>query len=216
MNFTQLIANNATNITQKTSDFYGEPLTVLKYKRKVFFDNLWNDELIECRGTVVNANGDVVQLPFAKIFNYGIESKAPTFDPNELVYVTRKVNGFMLAVSNYRGNLLVSTTGSITSPFVELGKELLAKNNYSVNDFEPGYTYLFEACHPSDPHIIHEIEGLYPLARRCLTTGVLFPVTEKKTTFQEAFDEATNAPHEGLVIYGVNSLKLLKSNLVST
>jgi hypothetical protein len=210
MNFTQLIANNATNITQKTSDFYGEPLTVLKYKRKVFFDNLWNDELIECRGTVVNANGDVVQLPFAKIFNYGIESKAPTFDPNELVYVTRKVNGFMLAVSNYRGNLLVSTTGSITSPFVELGKELLAKNNYSVNDFEPGYTYLFEACHPSDPHIIHEIEGLYPLARRCLTTGVLFPVTEKKTTFQEAFDEATNAPHEGLVIYGVNSTKATK------
>jgi hypothetical protein len=47
MNFTQLIANNSANIVQKTSDFYGEPLTILKYKRKVFFDNLWNDDLIE-------------------------------------------------------------------------------------------------------------------------------------------------------------------------
>jgi hypothetical protein len=31
-------------------------LFVLKYKRNVFYDNLWNDYLEECRGTIVDEN----------------------------------------------------------------------------------------------------------------------------------------------------------------
>lgn len=210
MNFSALVSKNSNNIIQKTFDLNGELLTLLKYKRKVFFDNLWNEGLVECRGTVIDSSGDAVQLPFTKIFNYGVESNAPAFAPDEIVHVARKVNGFMLAVSNYKDQLLVSTTGSLTSSFVGLGKELLVKKGYSVSSFEPGYTYLFEACHSSDPHIIPENEGLYLLGKRCLATGVLHPIIEKSVTFQEAFDEATNATHEGLVIYSTDILRATK------
>ena len=48
-------------------------LSVLKYSRKVFFDNLWHldDRLLECRGTVVDEADNIIVLPFKKVFNFG-------------------------------------------------------------------------------------------------------------------------------------------------
>jgi hypothetical protein len=43
----------------------------------VFYDNLWNDYLEECRGTIVDENFNVVSRPFTKIYNYGVEDRSP-------------------------------------------------------------------------------------------------------------------------------------------
>lgn len=42
-------------------------LSVVKYKRKVFFDNLWDDFLVECRGLVIDTDYNVVVNPMTKI-----------------------------------------------------------------------------------------------------------------------------------------------------
>ena len=54
-------------------------LSVIKYKKRVFYDNLWNDILEECRGLVVDADFNIVSRPFTKIYNYGVEKRAPKF-----------------------------------------------------------------------------------------------------------------------------------------
>jgi len=54
----------------------GEGIYVLKYKKKVFYDNLWNDYIAECRGSIVDADFNLVSYPFTKIYNYGIEKEA--------------------------------------------------------------------------------------------------------------------------------------------
>ena len=105
-------------------------LFVLKYKKKVFFDGLWNEFLEECRGTIVDKDFNVVSRPFTKIYNYGIEAKAPKLADDTVVTAYRKVNGFMAAVTWYNGDILISTTGSTDSEFVGYIKEMIDVEKY--------------------------------------------------------------------------------------
>jgi len=151
----------------------GDGIFVLKYKKTVFFDNLWNDYLEECRGTIVDAEFNIVSRPFTKIYNYGIESKAPVLSDDTQVTAYRKVNGFMVAVTMHEGKLLVSTTGSTENDYVEYAKEMMATHMPLV-DWEMvlgnsecrDLTFMFECVHPSDPHIIVEKPGMYILGYR--------------------------------------------------
>jgi hypothetical protein len=149
----------------------GEGIFVLKYSRRVFYDNLWNDFLEECRGTIVDADFNVVSRPFTKIYNYGVEAKAPVLADDVEVTAYRKVNGFMVAMTWYNGDILISTTGSTANDYVEYAKEMMVKHRpYADWQTElsaaTGLTLMFECCHPSDPHIVPEDAGMYFLGIR--------------------------------------------------
>ena len=151
----------------------GDGLFVLKYKKKVFYDNLWNEYIAECRGTIVDADFNLVTYPFTKIYNYGIEKEAPVFSDDTKVTAFRKVNGFMVAMTVYKGELLVSTTGSTDSPYVAMAKEMMLTHmplldwrlTLGGSDCE-NMTFMFECVHPDDPHIIPEKAGMYLLGCR--------------------------------------------------
>lgn len=151
----------------------GEGIYVLKYKKKVFYDNLWNDYIAECRGTIVDSDFNLVAYPFTKIYNYGIEKEAPKLAKDTKVTAFRKVNGFMVACTWYNGDVLVSTTGSTDSPFVDMAKEMMVTHMpwadwqmAFANDDMRGLTVMFECVHPGDPHIIPEKSGMYVLGYR--------------------------------------------------
>jgi hypothetical protein len=145
----------------------GDGIYVLKYKKKVFYDNLWNDYIAECRGSIVDADFNLVSYPFTKIYNYGIEKAAPVLTPDTKVTAFRKVNGFMVACTLHNGKLLVSTTGSTDSDYVKMAKELINEAKYlDLCSRWEGYTFMFECVHKNDPHIIPEKEGMYILGYR--------------------------------------------------
>ena len=149
----------------------GNGLYVLRYKKKVFYDNLWNEYLEECRGTIVDKDFNVVSRPFTKIYNYGIEEKAPKLSEDTLVTAYRKVNGFMVAMTWHNDNILVSTTGSTSGDFVDMAKEMMLTHGTWVHWQEQvkmakGHTLMFECVHPNDPHIIVEDVGMYFLGVR--------------------------------------------------
>jgi hypothetical protein len=151
----------------------GDGIYVLKYKKTVFYDNLWNEYLEECRGTIVDADFNIVTYPFTKIYNYGVEKNAPVFADTDMVTAYRKVNGFMVALTWYNNDVLVSTTGSTDSDFVGYAKEMMLKHMSwadwqmaFANDDMRGMTFMFECVHPSDPHIIPEDAGMYILGYR--------------------------------------------------
>ena len=147
---------------------------ILKYSKRVFYDDLWNEELEWCRGTIVDQNFNLVQLPFQKIYNFGVEKKAPAIDDNELITAYRKVNGFMVAVTWHKGDILVSTTGSVESDYVDMAKEMML-SHMSWKDWQMevfaavGYSLMFECVHPDDPHVIVEQPGMYFLGHRLKT-----------------------------------------------
>ena len=162
------VSKNPKLVSMKLVD---DDLYILKYRKTVFFNDLWNEYIEECRGTVVDGAFNVVSRPFTKVYNYGIEERAPKLSPDTLVTAYRKANGFMVAVTWHRGDVLVSTTGSVESPFVDMAKEMMLKH-MDWTDWRIavcaayGLTLMFECVHPNDPHIIVEEPGMYFLGYR--------------------------------------------------
>mgnify|MGYP006440095827 CR=1 FL=1 len=202
----------------------GDGLYILKYTRHVFFKGLWDEYLEECRGTVVDSDFNVVSRPFTKIYNYGIDKESPQFSDDTVVDAIRKVNGFLVNVSMYNGELLVTSSGSASGPHVDMAmeyiapKEFILKNMLKINLQEKS-TMMFECVHPSDPHIINEEKGLYLLGIRDnswysevvyskhatlmanLFLRVNLPEYHEKVTIGELKEMNRNADHEGFVFY---------------
>ena len=162
-------------VTKKTyteGPFAG--LSVLKYKNNVFWDNLWHTDprLLECRGMVVDSEDNVIIWPFTKIFNrFENGTDLPLDKP---VICSRKVNGFMATAAIHKDKLLVSTTGTLDSEFSELARKYLEKMNFDLISFREDYTFIFEICDSSDPHIVEEKEGAYLIGVRDLAlNGVM-------------------------------------------
>ena len=134
-----------------------ENLSTFKYAKKVMYDYLWDNypELEYCRGqTYDNTNGSIVTLPPKKSFNYLENNTWKDKSLDTVVYLYKKYNGFMAAVSSYKGKLIVSTTGSTKSDYAKLAYERIAPMIDAGNN--EGCTWLFEVCDPSDPHIVDD------------------------------------------------------------
>ena len=149
----------------------GEDIFVLKYKKKVFYNGLWNRFIAECRGSIVDADFNLIAYPFTKIYNYGIEKEAPKVSADTKVTAFRKVNGFMAAMTWYKDDVLVSTTGSTDSPYVAMAKEMMLTHAawcdwQALVEKWAGQTLMFECVHPEDPHIVPEKAGMYILGYR--------------------------------------------------
>jgi hypothetical protein len=203
----------------------GDGIYVLKYKKKVFYDNLWNEYIAECRGSIVDKDFNLVTYPFTKIYNYGIEKEAPVLADDTKVTAFRKVNGFMVAMTWYNGDVLVSTTGSTDSDYVAMAKEMMLTHMCwadwqmaFANDSMRGLTVMFECVHPNDPHIIPEKSGIYvlgyrdnefgskvghdPFVLQDLARGLKCYFAESVTTNMARIKEmAKECKHEGYVFY---------------
>ena len=206
----------------------GDGIFVLKYKKNVFYNDLWNEYLEECRGTIVDADFNVISRPFTKIYNFRVESKSPVLEDSETVTAYRKVNGFMVAMTWYNKDVLVSTTGSTDSDFVRMAKEMMLLHR-PWEDWQMAVrgakdtTLMFECVHPEDPHICPEDAGMYFLGYRENTweskvkmygkdmadwardfaIGVLGCryAEHNLLTVGELVAKAKNAKHEGFVFY---------------
>ena len=219
-------------ITRKESARY-PGLFVKKYTKRVFYDNLWNqnEELLESRGHVETADGKIVIKPFTKIFNH--HENGTNIDRDEQCVAIRKVNGFM-ACATYVAevdDVVISTTGSLHSDFVKMAEEHLAsvKSWIKLNG-SMLTTYMFEIVDPRDPHIIQEEPGAYLIGCRfvandrpyfsdVLNESLLDSLAEKMGVkrpmwsvcrFSSIVEVAKHAKHEGFVVYGQISRTALK------
>ncbi len=168
-------------------------LFVEKYTRRVFWDNLWNEnpDLIESRGLVKAASGKVVIRPFTKIFNRG--ENGVDIDRDEEVLAVAKINGFMAGATfvecvGGHGQVVVSTTGSLDSDYVLMAEKYLLNNaveKYITEAFQETKrpcTFLFEIVDPEDPHIIPEKTGAYLIgAREVGNTNPYFSTDSKES-----------------------------------
>lgn len=210
-------------ISQKTFNFFNG-LTLLKYKPKVFYKNLWNTDpqLLEARGHVIDENGEYVSRPFKKVFNH--KENNADIPKEQTIAAVQKINGFMLHVSHYRNNiggLLVGTTGSLNSDFVELGENNLEKYDIDLLPESKDFTYIFEIVdNQVDPHIVNDDDGVYLIGVRNKKTGILKSQAEcdeiaininakrpawKICTFKEILREVKDVNHEGFMIFDIEN-----------
>lgn len=226
---------NPKLVTVKQSKSHPE-LRVVKYTRKVFYDNLWTPELEEMRGLVVDQDWEPVVIPFKKIYNR--HERGTDFERDTPVVAIRKVNGFMAAVTaTEKYGVLVSTTGSLDSDYVDMAKAKLPLafiEKISSEGNGIGVTYLFEIVHEDDPHVIKEHPGAWLLGIRDHETGRLsirphntywthglhFPEITCWDRFGDLVKHAKEVQHEGYVVYNYDlnpkALKLKSPHYLMT
>jgi hypothetical protein len=206
---------------------YDNGLEIHKYHRKVFYNNRWNEDpnLVNARGTVYDADGNVVQYGFTKIFNF--HENGTVINRDHMVRAVRKINGFFAAVSWYNGEILVSTTGSLDSDFVQMAKDNLPLDKMEqVLKNRHNTTFMFEICDARDPHIITEELGAYLIGARhkqlnsplddesyldCLAVGWGVKRPEhKEIRFSDLVEETKTCKHEGWMVYDLESSTVLK------
>lgn len=211
-------------VLQKPSKRYPD-LFVVKYKNKVFYDNLWTPELQEMRGLVVDKDWNVIVRPFTKIFNR-FENGTDIPGDEDVIAVT-KINGF-LGCATYHPDygLIVSTTGSLDSDFAVLAEKNL-RHYEDAFKLVPENTYMFEIVDPSDPHIINEVPGAYLIGARDITFGDMLseeqlddfaqrlgcwrPEWWRRVKFEDVVATVENVRHEGFVVYGRDTTLKIKS-----
>lgn len=199
--------------TYKEGVFKG--LSVYKYSRKVFFDNLWNldGRLKDCRGIVVDENNKIISYPFTKVFNF-LENNTKV-DRDKKVVCVNKMNGFLATVKRHKGRLLISTTGSLDSDFAKLARKVI-HNQIKVENLHNSLSYMFEICDPSDPHIIKEESGAYLIGiRSCALNSPMFSEYMLDATaaslnakrpewsikrFSDILEDSKTCKHEGFMI----------------
>lgn len=138
---------------------YPNGLSVVKYKAKVFYENLWgvDEKLLQARGIVLDHKDRIVVQPFYKVFN--INENGTTINPEKVYQVIDKINGFMFCVTKHGKEVIYSTTGTLDSEFVELGKKNITSEQ--IKNLPQGITFIFEVCDESDKHPIEEKLGIH-------------------------------------------------------
>ena len=159
----------------KISKRYPE-LSVLKYKRSVFYENRFDEALREMRGLIIDKHNRIIVRPFKKQFNYSEriakDSKYPLHISDEQrVDAAVKINGFLGCctyvelppqhpshAAAFNHQVIYSTTGSIDSDFAKM-VERHCRQYEAIFKQYPNHTFLFEITDAKDVHIIQERLG---------------------------------------------------------
>ena len=168
---------------------------MLKYARSVFYDNRFDDALLEMRGLIIDAHNRIIVRPFKKVFNYSERiakgSRYPIRIGDErLVDAVVKVNGFLgcctfVSLSDghpshgaaFDGKVLYSTTGSLDSTFADMTAAHCAQYETLFRAY-PNHTFLFEITDAKDVHIIREELGETLIGCIDVATGRQFSEAE--------------------------------------
>jgi RNA ligase len=116
------------------------PLSIYNYSRECQYSGKWDDITLNCRGLVLDNDGNVIAKPFPKFFNY--EELKPEDIPNENFEVYEKMDGSCIICFYYNNEWMCATRGSFISEQAVKASELL-KNN-PIEKLNKNNTYIFE------------------------------------------------------------------------
>jgi RNA ligase len=156
------------------------PLAIFNYSRECQYEGLWDDITLNCRGLVLDTEGNVIAKPFPKFFNY--EEHKPEDIPNETFEVYEKMDGSLGIFFYYGSEWHMATRGSFTSEQAIKGMEIAKKYNYD-KICVPGYTYLFEIIYPENRIVVD-----YGKEERLVLLGVMNRRGEE-FSYEEMVDE---------------------------
>lgn len=128
-------------------------LSIFKYSQECVCDNMWNDDVVRCRGIVFDTDtGTIVCRPYDKFFNL---NERPSTELKEVVnklktqsyMITEKLDGSCLSIWNYKGKWCASTPGSISSEQAVYAMEQLFPK-YNLDALPTDLTYVCEMIAP--------------------------------------------------------------------
>jgi len=126
---------------------------IYNYTPKVQYEKLWDDITLMCRGLILDSTGEIIARPIPKFFNLGeIGNNAL---PTEPFIATDKIDGSLIIITRYKGDLLIASRGSFTSEQAIEATQILNKKYLSLKKkIEEGKTYLYEVIYPENRVVV--------------------------------------------------------------
>jgi RNA ligase len=149
-------------------------LMIYNYSQKAQFEWYWPQEVMQCRGLILDNSGNIVARPFEKFFSYDqLNGKIP----DEPFEVFEKVDGSLGILYWLDGEPFISTRGSFESEQAQVANQIFQtmKNQYR---FDKSVTYLFEIIYPENRIVVNYggKKDLVLLAVIETETGIEIPI----------------------------------------
>jgi RNA ligase len=179
-----------------------EDLWIYNYTQKAQFDRVWNNETLNCRGLILDADKNIVARPFSKFFNLDEAINQGEQLPLEDFVVQEKFDGSLgILYWDKMDSPWLATRGSFISDQAIEGTQLLSNYGPYLHELNRNYTYLFEIIYPEN-RIVVDYQG-----RRDL---ILLAVIDTQTGEEKnLYEECSGFPFAGY-INGITDYKNLK------
>jgi len=133
-------------------------LYIYNYTAKAQYDRVWNEATLNCRGLILDGEGNIVARPFPKFFNlgeYSKESALKELPPYKSFDVYDKLDGSLgILYTRPDGEVAVATRGSFESEQSIIATKLLRKKCPKLR-INPDLTYLFEIIYPENRIVVN-------------------------------------------------------------
>ncbi len=128
-------------------------LWIYNYTQKAQYERLWTDEILMCRGLILDASGAIVSRPFPKFFN--LEEKGPDWTPpSDRFEVTQKLDGSLGIMYSADDGPMLATRGSFTSDQARHATAILRRRYNHLPWDTRSFTYLFEIIYPANRIVV--------------------------------------------------------------
>ena len=142
------------------------PLSIYNYSRTCQYEGRWDNITLNCRGLILDNEGNVIARSFPKFFNMEEMDEIP----NSPFEVYEKMDGSLGIVFYYNGEWHLASKGSFTSDQAIKGKEMLY--THDVSKLNTHYTYLFEIIYKENRIVLdYDFDDLVLLAIMDTDTG---------------------------------------------
>lgn len=147
-------------------------LWIYNYSPVTQFERYWNPVTLQCRGLILDGQGQIVARPLPKFFNLGEPEVGPL--PHQPFEVYEKMDGSLGILYFWKGEAQIASRGSFHSKQALKANSLLyGKYRSSLAHLNPDYTYLFEIIYPENRIVVDygDAEELVLLAVLETATG---------------------------------------------
>lgn len=153
------------------------PFSILNYTARAQFDRVWNDVTTQCRGLIINANGQVVARPFRKFFN-AEETDISSFN-GEPFTAYGKMDGSLGILYPSTKGYAIATRGSFVSKQALEGTQIW-EERYADTIVNPSWTYMFEIIYPANRVVVDygDVHDLILLGAVDTSTGSSVPLEQ--------------------------------------
>ncbi|GAA4209328.1 hypothetical protein GCM10022252_75660 [Streptosporangium oxazolinicum] len=126
------------------------PLSIFNYTQLTQYGWHWTPVTRQCRGLIIDQDGNIVARPFPKFFNYSeLIADGKKLPLEARAVVTDKLDGSLgILYPTGDGQYAVATRGSFTSAQAVHATKVWRERYADRVTVKPGFTYLFEIIYP--------------------------------------------------------------------
>lgn len=155
-------------------------LYIYNYTQKAQFDRMWNNETLQCRGLIMDGNGNIIARPFKKFFNLQEAIDKGEQIPSDYFVVTEKMDGSLGILYSDGVRPCIATRGSFISEQAIKGSTMVPFGGGVY--WDPDFTYLFEIIYPQNRIVVD-----YGLREELVLLTVIRTETGEELSYEDVY-----------------------------